>query len=719
MKKHRFGCFWRLLSWVLVLFLLLGTGWGCWEVYAALRDLPPWQVDSVPIVAPSTLYAADGTPFATLGQGTFIPVRSKEIPRVVKEAFVAAEDRRFYQHHGVDIIGILRAAWYNLLNRKIVQGGSTITQQLARNAFLSPSRTFKRKIQEIFLAILLERYYTKDEILTFYLNRIYFGEGAWGIGAAAKTYFDKQVEDLTLAETALLAGLVRAPSYYNPFKNPEEALARRNTVLKQMEECGFSTPEQVAKAQAEPLNLKRGMIYNPEYPYPNFVDYVIATVEERFGDSVLFRGGLKIYTTLDIKAQQAAEAAMKNPSFFPARVRDSQGLLQPQAAVVLLDPNTGAIRAMVGERNHVANRQYNRAYQAYRLPGSAIKPILAYAPAIEYLGMTPDSVVVDEPVRFGSYEPKNYDGRYRGAVTLRDALAHSINVVAVKLLNTVGLERAAAFARNLGIEVDPAKDGLAAALGATHHGVTPLQMAAAYAAFANGGYYVKPYAVTRIVAPDGSVLAEYRPELRRAMKTETAKAIASMLKSAVQYGTGTKAKIDNLAAGKTGTTDKGEDLWFCGWVPQMVGVVWMGWDLPRSMPGAYGGEYCAPMWRYIMVQALNLHSTPVTTSPAPPSPPPTSAPKPAPAPEEKPSSPAPPSSPTPAPRPLPEQPGKPVQQPQPPLPGQQPQPSLPSSSSPSPSKPTQEGEPGEQKQPSRPSQRLPEYSLGGALSEMR
>ncbi|MGB9791245.1 MAG: transglycosylase domain-containing protein, partial [Thermacetogeniaceae bacterium] len=401
------------------------------------------------------------------------------------------------------------------------------------------------------------------------------------------------------------------------------------------------------------------------------------------------KGGLKIYTTLDIKAQQAAEAAMKDRSFFPATAYDSQGLLQPQAAVVLLDPDTGAIRAMVGERNHVANRQYNRAFQAHRLPGSAVKPILVYAPAVEYLGMTPDSVVVDEPVSFGSYKPKNYDGRYRGRVTLRDALAYSINVVAVKLLNTVGLERASAFARSLGIEVDPAEDGLAAALGAIHHGVTPLQMAAAYAAFANGGYYVKPYAIIRIVAPDGSVLVEYQPEAHRAMRPETASAIASMLQSAVQYGTGVKAKIDSLAAGKTGTTENSEDIWFCGWVPKMVGVVWMGWDSPRPMPRAYGGDYCARLWRHIMVQALNLRPAPDTASPMPTAPP-TFAPKPAPPPEEKPSAPA--ST------PAPERPDNATQQ----LPmqqGEQLQPSPPSSSSPSTSNSAQEEKINGQKEP--------------------
>ncbi|RDV82305.1 transglycosylase domain-containing protein [Ammonifex thiophilus] len=706
----------RLVGWLVALFILLGMGWGGYEVYAAIRDLPPWQIDSVPLVAPSTLYAADGTPFASLGRGTFIPVTEKEIPLVVKQAFVAAEDNRFYQHHGIDIWGILRAAWYDLLNRKIVQGGSTITQQLAKNAFLTPSRTFKRKIQEVFLAIQLERHYTKDEILTFYLNRIYFGEGAWGIGAAAKTYFDKKVEDLTPAEAAMLAGLVRAPSYYDPFRNPEGALARRNTVLQQMEECGFLTPEQVAKAKAEPLGLKRGLIYKPKCPYPDFVDYVIATVGERFGESALFRGGLKIYTTLDIRAQRAAEAAVRNNAFYPTTVRDSQGLLQPQAAVVLLDPNTGAIRAMVGGREHVVSRQFNRAYQAYRQPGSAIKPILDYAPAIEYLGMSPSSVVVDEPVRFGSYEPRNYDGRYRGPITLQDALAYSVNVVAVKLLHMVGLERAAAFADKLGIKVDPTKDGLAAALGGLYHGVSPLQMAAAYAAFANGGYYVHPFAVTKIVQPDGSILAEYHPELRPVMKPTTAAAIATMLKAAVQYGTGTKARIDDLAAGKTGTTDEGKDLWFCGWVPRMVGVVWIGWDMNRPMPGAYGGDYCARMWRQIMVQALDLQPT-STVAPPPPAPsvpstaptePPNSTATPAPSAPEKPSpTPEKPTAPTTPTSPAPAVPGQPGQPAQPVQPGQPEQPKQPE-------QPGQPKQPGQSEQPTQPPPKLPTTIQGAS-----
>ncbi|MGB9803342.1 PBP1A family penicillin-binding protein [Desulfofundulus sp.] len=645
----------RWLGWLLALILLLSTGWACWEIYAALRDLPAWQMDSVPLIAPSTLYAADGTPFATLGRGSFIPVAQKDIPPVVKEAFVAAEDNRFYNHPGIDVRGILRAAWYDLLNHKVVQGGSTITQQLAKNAFLTPSRTFKRKIQEIFLAIELERHYTKDEIMTFYLNRIYFGEGAWGIGTASRIYFDKDVKDLSTAEAALLAGLVRTPSYYDPFKNPEIALARRNTVLRQMWECGFISAQEAARAEQEPLGLKRGFTSQSQYQYPDFVDYIIDSAEEKLDESALFRGGLKIYTTLDIKAQSAAEEVIKNPAYFPPSFRDTSGGLQPQAAVVLLDPQTGAIKAMVGAREHMVARQFNRAYQASRQPGSAIKPILVYGPAVEYLGMTPNSAVVDEPVRFGNYQPRNWDGVYRGSITLQDALAYSVNVVAVKLLHMVGMEKACNFARSLGIDVSTA-DGLQAALGGLSHGVTPLQMAAAYAAFANGGYYVRPYAITRIVQPDGVVLAEFHPERKPAMKKETATTIATMLKAAVRYGTGANARIDDLAAGKTGTTDEGKDLWFCGWVPQMEGVVWIGWDVPRPMPGAYGSQYCTRIWREIIIRALDLKAEPVLPSPSQPT-----KPKPENTPPSTPVPSIPPGSPLPA--TTPEQKANPAQEP--------------------------------------------------------
>uniref|UniRef100_A0A7C2ICW5 Penicillin-binding protein 1A n=1 Tax=Ammonifex degensii TaxID=42838 RepID=A0A7C2ICW5_9THEO len=595
----------------LFLFILAATGW---LTYTVLRDLPPWQPGNLQIDTPSTLCAADGTPFATLGTRNYLPVAQEELTSTVKQAFIAAEDRRFYRHWGFDIVGILRAVWSNFLHGRIVQGGSTITQQLAKNAFLGPSRTLKRKVQEVFLAVQLERHYTKDEILTFYLNRVYFGEGAWGIGAAARTYFNKRVSDLTLGEAALLAGLVQVPSYYDPFRNPEAAVARRNTVLKQMLACRFITPEQYRQAEEEPLHLHRGATPQKEYLYPDFTDYVITTLERKYGQSYLL-GGLKIYTTLDTRLQQIAEEEFRKRENFPSSARDANGLLQPQAAVVFLDPFSGAVRALVGGREHLVRRQFNRAVQARRQPGSAFKPIIAYGPAVEFLGMRPQTTVRDEPVRFGSFVPRNYDGRYRGTITLQDALAHSVNVAAVKLLNQVGLKRAAAFARRLGIEIDPARDGLSAALGGLHSGVTPLEMAAAYAAFANGGEYIEPVVITRVVQPDGTVVEEAAPVRYRAMRRQTADAIAAMLRAAVRYGTGTEARIGTLVAGKTGTTDEGKDLWFCGWVPKLVGVVWMGWDQPRPMPRAYGGKYCARLWRKIVRRALGIKETPVPPVP--------------------------------------------------------------------------------------------------------
>ncbi|MEW6181839.1 MAG: PBP1A family penicillin-binding protein [Bacillota bacterium] len=592
---------------------------GGWVVYTAIRDLPPWQMDSLQFGAPSTLYAADGkTVVATLGKVNYIPVPQKEIIPDIKQALIAVEDTRFSQHPGVDPRGIVRALWTDLTHGKAVQGASTITQQLARNAFLISSKTLKRKIQEMFLAVQLERHYTKDEILALYLNRVYFGQGAWGIGAAARTYFNKNAADLGLAEAALLAGLVQAPSYYDPYRNPEEAVAKRNVVLDKMLSCGFITPEEEEQASGEPLNLDRGATVRTEYPYPDFTDYVIATVEKKYGESALFRGGLKIYTTLDIKAQRAVEEEIRNKNNFPPSERDANGLLQPQTAVVLLDPYSGSIRALAGGREHTVDRQFNRAVQAKRQPGSAFKPIIAYGPAIEYAGMSPEKTVIDEPVRYGSYVPKNADDKYRGAVTLQDALAFSVNVVAVELLDDVGLGRAVEFAGKLGIELDTANEGLSLALGGLNRGVTPLEMAAAYGAFANGGEYIRPTAVTRIFQPNGVILEEYKPERGSAMRRETARAITTMLRAAVRYGTGTGARIGTIAAGKTGTTDEGKDIWFCGWVPKMVGVVWIGWDRPKAMPRAYGGKYCAPLWRKIMLKAVDIEGIP--SEPLPPRP---------------------------------------------------------------------------------------------------
>lgn len=603
---------------LLVFVALIGA--SCGIGYTSLRDLPSTKTDMmIPQTgAPSTVYDANGNQIASLGLKNSIPVSFDDVPLVAKQAVLATEDTRFYDHKGVDLRAIMRALFTDLIHGEVLQGGSTITQQVAKNVFLNPSRSIKRKIQEAFLAIELERHYTKDEIFEMYLNCVYFGEGAWGIGAAAKTYFNRDVQNLTLGEAALLAGMLQAPSYYSPYSNLEGALKRRQTVLNLMVEQGFITPEEAQQASQEPLKLKNGMPRDEKYPYPYFVDYIIQELGRKYGEGAVFRGGMKIYTTLDPRAQKAAEDVAASPSYFPYSVRDSQGLLQPQTAIVFLDPQTGAIKAMVGGRQHTARLGYNRATQAYRQPGSAIKPIIAYAPAIEYLGLTPDSTVEDAPVAFGNYRPKNYDGMYRGTITLREALAYSVNIPAVKLLNLVGLERGISFAREMGITtLDAKREGLSAALGGLDKGVTPLQMAAAYSAFANGGAYYTPYAVARVEDSAGNVLEEAHPYGHRVMSSQTASAVTEMLQAAVRYGTGKRARISGLdVAGKTGTTEEGKDIWFCGYTQNLVGVVWIGWDMPKAMPNTYGGIYCARIWREITIRTLGITATSLTEEPA-------------------------------------------------------------------------------------------------------
>ncbi|WP_424659161.1 transglycosylase domain-containing protein [Desulfofundulus sp.] len=584
----------------------------------SIKDLPAWSEEKLLSSASTSIYDQNGNLITRVGEENRIPVGLKDIPKHVQEAFLAIEDVRFYQHHGVDIRGIARAAWTDITGGSIQEGASTITQQLAKLSFLSQERTFKRKIQQVILALILERHYTKDEILEMYLNKVYFGEGAYGIQSAAETYFNKPARDLTLSEGALLAGLVQAPSAYDPFLNPEGATRRRNLVLENMARYGFITPEQAAQARAIQLDdmLKPGQ--GRQYPYPYFVDYVTEELVNQYGSEQVFKGGLRVYTTLDPKIQDAAEKALSDPRNFPASVRDSQGILQPEGAAVVLDPHTGYIKAIVGGREHTHRLQWNRATMAPgRQPGSTFKPIIVYGPAVEYKGMGPASVIDDIPVTYGNYNPRNYDGRYRGLVTMRTAIAKSINVVAVRvLMEHVGIADALKFARGLGINLNPDTHGPSIALGGLHEGVTPLQMAAAYGAFANQGIYLEPTAITRVEDASGHVMYEYQPKPFQAMKATTAYLITDMLKTVIESGTGTNARIGRPAAGKTGTSDQGKDLWFAGYTPELVGVVWIGYDKPRAMPHEFGGRYPALIWRQIMTRALQ--NTPVQDFPRPP-----------------------------------------------------------------------------------------------------
>ncbi|MCG9968139.1 penicillin-binding protein 1A [Pelotomaculum terephthalicicum JT] len=596
----------RLFSLLFCLAVLSVGCVGCGLVYSSIRDVPKLTPDSLESAASTLVYDKDDKLITQIGIKNSVPIDLKDVPDNVKNAFLAIEDPGFYKHHGFSFRGIARAAWNDLSSGSIKEGGSTITQQLVKISFLSDERTLKRKLQELILALQVERQYTKDEILEMYLNNIYLGEGAYGIQAAAQTYFGKEIKrGLKLEEAAMLGGLPQAPSAYSPYLDPQAALSRRNTVLDSMAKNNFISESEAAKAKAAELKIETKEPAERQYPYPYFLDYLTDKLIEKYGETEVFKGGLKVYTSLDQNIQQIAEAAMARNSNFPSSKTDANNLLQPQGAVVVLDPHTGEIKALVGGREHTQKRQWNRASQTTRQPGSAFKPIAVYGPAIEYKGMGPASVVDDIPVNYGSYEPHNVDGRYRGLITLRTAMTNSVNIAAVKILmGKVGISDAIKFASGLGIQLDPQKHGAGMALGGLYNGVTPLQMASAYGAFANQGIYVEPTAITRVEKADGVILEQNVPKQHQAMKATTAYLITDMLKSVVQSGTGTNAQIGRPAAGKTGTTDDGKDIWFVGYTRELVAAVWIGYDKPTSMQ-AYGGTYPAGIWREIMSKALS------------------------------------------------------------------------------------------------------------------
>ncbi len=596
----------RLIFLLICLLVLIAVGAGAGLVFASVRDIPALSPAALESSASTMIYDQDENLVAKIGIKNSVPVDLKNVPEHVKEAFLAIEDPGFFEHHGFSLRGIARAAWNDFTSGSIREGGSTITQQLVKISFLTPEKTFQRKIQELILSVQLERHYAKEEILEMYLNNIYFGEGAYGIQAASQIYFGQDVDALEIDKAALLAGLPQAPSAYSPFRAPQEAVTRRNLVLNRMAECGFISKQQAEAAQSKELQLSTETPGGDQYPYPYFMDLVTEKLIAQYGEAEVFKGGLKVYTSLDQKIQRNAEAAMAKNSNFPASGEDADGQLQPQGAVVVLDPRTGQIKALVGGREHTQKRQWNRAVQTTRQPGSSFKPIAAYGPAMDYKGLGPASVVDDIPVSYGSYKPHNYDGKYRGLITLRTALTNSVNIVAVRLLmDTVGINNAIRFASVLGIDLEPSAHGASMALGGLHHGVSPLQMAAAYGAFANQGIYTEPLAILRVEKPGGIILDQPAPLQRQAMKATTAYLITDMLKSAVERGTGTGAQIGRPAAGKTGTTDDGKDIWFVGYTPELVAAVWIGYDQPKAMPQAFGGTYPAKIWREIMSNALS------------------------------------------------------------------------------------------------------------------
>jgi penicillin-binding protein 1A len=596
----------RLVIVLLVLALLAVGGVSIGLVFASVKDMPALSPEMLESGASTNIYDKDGKLITQIGVRNSVPVDIKTVPDLVKNAFISIEDPSFFKHHGISFRGIARSAVNDLISRSTEEGGRTITQQLVRISMLSPEKTIKRKIQEAVLAIQVERRYTKDEILEMYLNNIYLGEGAYGIQSASQIYFAKNIDQLGLEEAALLGGLPQAPSAYNPFYDPAAAISRRNSVLDSMVHNKFISAGEAENARKKELKLETKDVAGRQYPYPYFLDYVTDELIAKFGEAEFYKGGLKVYTTIDTDIQLYAEMAMARTANFPSSETDENGMLQPEGAVVVLDPHTGYIKALVGGREHTQRRQWNRATQTARQPGSAFKPIAVYGPALEYKGLGPASVVDDSPVKYGTYEPKNFDGRFRGLITFRTAITNSVNVAAVKIMvDYVGIENAIQFASKLGIEIDSSSHGASMALGGLDNGVTPLQMASAFGAFANLGTYIKPVAILKVEKMDGVILEQAVAKQQQVMKATTASLITDMLESVVESGTGTGAQLSRPVAGKTGTTDEGKDLWFVGYTPELVAAVWIGYDQPEAMPQAYGGTYPTRIWQEIMSRALS------------------------------------------------------------------------------------------------------------------
>lgn len=578
----------RLVLFIILPSIIFGVAGG--YIYWAITDLPALRgLEEYAPAESSLVYSSDGKVLAELylERRTFVP--HYLIPDHVKKAFVSIEDVRFYYHPGVDIIGILRALINDIKEMKVSQGGSTITQQLAKMLFLKPEKTLTRKIKEALLSIKIEKRYTKDEILGLYLNQAYFGTRAYGIEAASQVYFGKSVKDLTVGDAALLATLPKSPSHYSPFKNPEKALERRSMVLKQMLSHGFINKAQYAEAEREPLPKAP---HFRRYEAPYFIEMLRQELEPKFNND-LYRGGYRIYSTIDYELQKAAEEAVrKGVESVEKRVRSGV-----EAALIAIDLRTGAIKAMVGGTNFWRS-QFNRATQALRQPGSAFKPFV-YLTALEE-GKRADDIILDSPITLKGarpgqvWIPKNYDGKYNGPVSMRTALAKSLNAATVRLASEVGVENIIDTARVLGIKSN-LQPYLPIALGASD--VTLMEMVAAYGVFATGKY-VKPVLYERVTNKNGVVVVERSWEITDILSEDVRDGMRTLLRAVVEEGTAIKAReLKRPLYGKTGTTNDYTDAWFIGFDERLVVGVWVGRDDHKPIGQKETGARAAlPIW---------------------------------------------------------------------------------------------------------------------------
>ena len=598
-KNKKGGGFLSALKFMFIMFCAcLLAGVASLELY--LSSLPPIQnLEQFKPNIVTKIYSSDGEIIKTFTAYTYEKIELKDIPDNLKKALIATEDKNFYRHHGYDLTGLARSMVQNIIAGRVVQGASTLTQQLARVLFLNNERTFDRKLKELFIAARIEKTISKDQILEMYMNNVYLGAGAYGVEGASQIYFDKHLKDCSLSELALIAGLPQAPSVYNPFNNMDLAIQRRNQVLTRMYKMRYITKEEYEKAKEDKVHLAKKPEFYTTNKAPYFCDYVMKELEKLgFDETEISQGGYKVVTTLDYKTQKATdEAIKKNLKNWGLRGENNQ------AAVFSYSPLDGKIIAYSGGKDYVKS-QYDRVTQAVRPPGSSFKPIV-YAAAMEK-GIGPNDMIEDRPLTIGQWSPRNYGNKYRGKIPVYTALMVSSNVCAARLIKEVGIRSVIQTARVLGIET-PQEYDYTIALGS--NGVKLFEFTRAYGAFANGGYVVQPYSVERVETSRGKVVYKApKTKITHQLSMNTAAEMTAMMKTVITHGTGRAANIGKPAAGKTGTTDDNKDAYFMGYTPNIVTGVWVGNDDNTVMnKSIQGGTVPALIWKDVMKTATEKY----------------------------------------------------------------------------------------------------------------
>ena len=618
-KKRTFsvGRFLRFIILLLLFIILVSGSIALGTAYSWVKAARPLNVDELFDLNQTTyivdkndklidkLHANENRTIATLDQ----------IPEYLQNAFIAIEDKRFREHRGIDLYRIFGALKADLASGEFSQGASTITQQLIKNVYLTPDKKWKRKVVEMYYALQLERRFLKDQILEAYLNTIALGHNVAGVKEAALYYFGKELDQLTLAECATIAGITQYPSLYSPYLNFEKSMGKKEIVLEEMLVQGLISQEEYDEAMKQEIKLSK---VEKEVETTYFADMIISDVTETLQKELglskeeaqikLFNGGLKIIATIDTEIQNIVEETFKNTKLFPESEEDANGILQPEAAVIIIENGTGEIKAVMGGRSEKVRRGLNRATQSLRQPGSTIKPLAVYTPALDN-GYTAGTVIDDAPVIFGNFKPRNYSNNFKGLVTAREALQNSTNVVAVKILQDVGIQRSIEYLKKFGITtiVTREDNGITndeslspLALGGVTNGVKPIEMAAAFSVFPNKGIYIKPISFTKILDKNGNVIYENKPYKDKVISEQVAYLMVDLMRGVVRGGTGGNAALSKMpVAGKTGTTTKNVDAWFTGYSPYYTASVWIGHDEPKPM-NFTGGSYPAKLWKAVM-----------------------------------------------------------------------------------------------------------------------